>query len=81
MCHRGDGVRFADSGGRTAAQVLFGQVSDVHHRLEPVRADGGCTGSLVERCLATLDAGPGSPSNGGPVHLPAVSRVLESQAR
>ncbi|MEW2276015.1 IS5 family transposase [Streptomyces griseofuscus] len=47
-------VTAADTGDRIAAQVLLGQVADVHHRLELVWADGGYTGSLVEYCLATL---------------------------
>ncbi|MEU1562923.1 IS5 family transposase [Streptomyces mirabilis] len=47
-------VTAADTGDRIAAQVLLGQVADVHHRLELVWADGGYTGSLVEHCLATL---------------------------
>lgn len=47
-------VTAADTGDRIAAQVLLGQVADVHHRLELVWADGGCTGSLVEYCLATF---------------------------
>ncbi|MET7676988.1 transposase [Streptomyces seoulensis] len=29
-------------------------MTDAHHRLEPVWADGGYTGSLVEHCLAVL---------------------------
>jgi transposase len=47
-------VTAADTGDRIAAQVLLGQVADVHHRLELVWADGGYTGSLVEHCLARL---------------------------
>jgi transposase len=47
-------VTAADTGDRTAAQALLGQVADVHHRLELVWADGGYTGSLVEYCLATF---------------------------
>ncbi|MET7609452.1 IS5 family transposase [Streptomyces avermitilis] len=47
-------VTAADVGDRTAAQVMLGQVTDVHHRLELVWADGGYTGSLVEYCLATF---------------------------
>ncbi|WBO61583.1 transposase [Streptomyces camelliae] len=47
-------VTAADTGDHTAAQVLLGQVTDVHHRLELLWADGGYTGSLVEHCLATL---------------------------
>ncbi|WP_245703920.1 transposase [Streptomyces lushanensis] len=47
-------VTAADPGDRTSARVLLGQVADVHHRLELVRADGGCTGSLVAHCLTTL---------------------------
>ncbi|MGW2787419.1 hypothetical protein ACWC3X_40505 [Streptomyces populi] len=51
-------VAAAGTGDRTAAQVLLGQVADVHHRLELVRADGGCTGSLVEHCPTTLTPAP-----------------------
>ncbi|MEV7612053.1 IS5 family transposase [Streptomyces sp. NPDC089799] len=47
-------VTAADTGDRTAARVLLGQVADVHHRLELVWADGGYTGSLVAYCLTTL---------------------------
>jgi transposase len=47
-------VTAGDTGDRIAAQVLLGQVADVHHRLERVWADGGYTGSLVEYCLARL---------------------------
>jgi transposase len=47
-------VTGADVGDRTAAQVMLGQVTDVHHRLELVWADGGYTGALVEYCLATF---------------------------
>ncbi|MGW4874368.1 IS5 family transposase [Streptomyces chartreusis] len=47
-------VTAADTGDRIAAQVLLGQVADVHHRLALVWADGGYTGSLVEYCLATF---------------------------
>ncbi|MEU9918924.1 IS5 family transposase [Streptomyces sp. NPDC051001] len=47
-------VTAADTGDRIAAQVLLGQVADVHHRLELVWADGGYTGGLVEYCLATF---------------------------
>ena len=47
-------VTAADTGDRIAAQVLLRQVTDVHHRLELVWADGGYTGSLVENCLARL---------------------------
>ncbi|MGW6691836.1 IS5 family transposase [Streptomyces sp. NPDC054961] len=47
-------VTAADTGGRTAARVLLGQVTDVHHRLELIWADGGYTGSIVAHCLATL---------------------------
>ncbi|MEU2427120.1 IS5 family transposase [Streptomyces sp. NPDC007851] len=47
-------VTAADTGDRTAAQVLLRQVADAHHRLELVWADGGCTGNLVEHCLATF---------------------------
>ncbi|MFE3654635.1 MULTISPECIES: IS5 family transposase [unclassified Streptomyces] len=47
-------VTAADTGDRTAAHVLLGQVADVHHRLELVWADGGYTGSLLEHCLAAF---------------------------
>ncbi|MFF4185392.1 IS5 family transposase [Streptomyces sp. NPDC001691] len=47
-------VTAADTGDRIAAQELLGQVVDVHHRLELVWADGGCTGGLVAHCLATF---------------------------
>ncbi|MFB6504238.1 transposase [Streptomyces sp. NPDC002466] len=47
-------VTAADAGDRAAAQVLLEQVTDAYRRLALVRADGGCTGSLVEHCLATL---------------------------
>ncbi|MFJ8111000.1 transposase [Streptomyces sp. NPDC096132] len=47
-------VTAADTGDRAAAHVLLGQVTDAHHRLELVRADGGCTGNLVEHCLTVL---------------------------
>jgi transposase len=47
-------VTAADTGDRSAAHVLLGQVADVHHRLELVWADGGYTGSLVAYCLTTL---------------------------
>ncbi|MFE9782173.1 transposase [Streptomyces sp. NPDC005775] len=47
-------VTAADTGDRTAAQVLLEQVTHAHHRLELVWADGGYTGSLSEHCLATL---------------------------
>jgi transposase len=47
-------VTAADTGDRTAAQVLLRQVTDAHHRLELVWADGGYTGSLVVYCLATF---------------------------
>ncbi|MET7711696.1 IS5 family transposase [Streptomyces sp. NPDC005407] len=47
-------VTSADTGDRTAAQVLLKQVTDAHHRLALVWADGGYTGSLVEHCLAVL---------------------------
>ncbi|MEV5953562.1 transposase [Streptomyces sp. NPDC051987] len=32
---------------------MLRQVADAHHQLELVWADGGYTGSLIERCLAT----------------------------
>ena len=47
-------VTSADTGDRTAAQVLLRHVADAHHRLALVWADGGNTGSLVEYCLAAL---------------------------
>jgi transposase len=47
-------VTAADTGDRTAAQVLLRQVADAHHHLALVWADGGYTGSLVEHCLAAL---------------------------
>ncbi|MFH8337440.1 IS5 family transposase [Streptomyces sp. AM6-12] len=47
-------VTAADTGDRIAAQVLLGQVADVHARLELVWADGGYTGGLVAHCLTTL---------------------------
>ncbi|WNZ07355.1 IS5 family transposase [Streptomyces sp. 11x1] len=47
-------VTSADVGDRAAAQVLLARVADAHHRLALVWADGGCTGSLVEHCLATF---------------------------
>jgi transposase len=42
-------VTSAGIGDRAAAKVLLEQVTDAHHRLELVWADGGYTGSLVER--------------------------------
>jgi hypothetical protein len=57
-CDRGLllGVLFtaADTGDRTAAQVLLGQVADVHHQLELAWADGSYTGFLIAYCLTTL---------------------------
>lgn len=47
-------VTAADTGDRAAAQVLLEQVTDAHHQLALIWADGGYTGSLVEYCLATL---------------------------
>ncbi|MBA4862944.1 IS5 family transposase [Streptomyces sp. PSKA54] len=47
-------VTAADTGDRTAAQVLLAQVADAHHRLALVWADGGYTGSLIEFCLTSL---------------------------
>lgn len=44
----------ADTGDRSAAQVLLEQVTDARHQLELVWADGGYTGSLAEYCLAAL---------------------------
>src|SRR4051812_30052938 len=39
-------VTAAGTGDRIAAQVLLRQVTDVHHRLELVWADGGYTGKI-----------------------------------
>jgi transposase len=47
-------VTAADTGDRAAAQILLHQVTDVHHRLALIWADGGYTGSLVEHCLGAL---------------------------
>jgi transposase len=47
-------VTAADTQDRAAAQVLLAQVAAAHHLLVLVWADGGCTGSLVEYCRATL---------------------------
>lgn len=47
-------VTSADTGDRTAAQVLLAQTADAHHRLALIWADGGYMGSLVEYCLAAL---------------------------
>ncbi|KUL66453.1 hypothetical protein ACFV27_06930 [Streptomyces antimycoticus] len=47
-------VTGADAGDRTAAQVLLARVAAAHRRLELVRADGGCTGSLIARRLTAL---------------------------
>lgn len=47
-------VTTADVTDRTAAQVLPARVAAAHHRLALVRADGGCTGSLVEHCPAAF---------------------------
>jgi transposase len=47
-------ITSADVGDRAAAQILLHQVTDVHHRLALVWADGGYTGSLVEYCLAAF---------------------------
>lgn len=47
-------VTAADTGDRTAAQILLQHVADAHHLLELVWADGGYTGPLVEYCLAAL---------------------------
>ncbi|WP_260696022.1 transposase [Streptomyces sp. IB201691-2A2] len=38
----------------TSANIGDRQVTDVHHQLELVWADGGCTGPLVEYCLVTF---------------------------
>ncbi|MFG2979609.1 transposase [Streptomyces sp. NPDC048331] len=47
-------VTAADIGDRAAAKVLLERVTDAHHRLELVWADGGYTGSLVKHCLSAL---------------------------
>ncbi|MGW8452448.1 transposase [Streptomyces niveus] len=47
-------VTAADTGDRTAAHVLLGQVADTQHQLELVWSDGGYTGSLVAHCLTVL---------------------------
>jgi transposase len=47
-------VTAADAGDRAAANVLLERVVAAHRRLALVWADGGCTGSLVEHCLATF---------------------------
>lgn len=44
----------ADTGDRIAAEILLRQVSEAHHRLEMVWADGGYTGSLVQYCFTAL---------------------------
>jgi transposase len=50
-------VTAADTGDRTAAQVLLEQVAGAHHWLALVWAEGGYTGSLVDSCLAALALG------------------------
>ncbi|MDQ0946258.1 transposase [Streptomyces phaeochromogenes] len=47
-------VTAADTGDRTAAQMLLEQVVDAHHRLALVWADGGYTSSLVDCCFTAL---------------------------
>jgi transposase len=47
-------VTAADIGDRTAAQILLRHVTDAHHLLALVWADGGYTGSLIGYCLAAL---------------------------
>lgn len=47
-------VTSADTGDRTAAQILLAQVAEAHHRLELVWADGGYTGELITHCLTAL---------------------------
>ncbi|GAB2722777.1 IS5 family transposase [Kitasatospora kifunensis] len=47
-------VTAADTGDRTAAQVLMAQVADAHHLLELIWADGGYTGGLIEYCFTAL---------------------------
>ncbi|MES5824769.1 IS5 family transposase [Streptomyces sp. RG80] len=47
-------VTAADVGDRAAAQVLLRQVTDAHHQLELVWADGGYTGPLVAHCFTVL---------------------------
>ncbi|MFB7476848.1 IS5 family transposase [Kitasatospora sp. NPDC056184] len=44
----------ADVGDRAAAEMLLAQVTDAHHLLELVWADGGYTGGLITFCLAAL---------------------------
>ncbi len=44
----------ADTGDRAAAQILLAQVTEAHHRLELVWADGGYTGELITHCLTAL---------------------------
>ncbi|MEU6524071.1 transposase [Streptomyces sp. NPDC046924] len=51
-------VTAADTGDRTAAKELLAQVTDAHHRLNPIWADGGYTGHLVEYCLAAFTLVP-----------------------
>nr|WP_306284204.1 IS5 family transposase [Streptomyces sp. Termitarium-T10T-6] len=47
-------VTAADTGDRAAAKALLKRVTDAHHRLALVWADGGYTGSLGEHCLAAF---------------------------
>ncbi|MFE4658279.1 IS5 family transposase [Streptomyces hydrogenans] len=47
-------VTAADIDDRAAAQFLLAQVAAAHHRLALVWADGGYTGSLVDRSLVVL---------------------------
>jgi transposase len=47
-------VTAANTGDRTAAQVLLEQVAGAHHRLGLVWADGGYAGSLVDYCFTVL---------------------------
>ncbi|MFE6491781.1 transposase [Streptomyces sp. NPDC057748] len=47
-------VTAADVGDCAAARILLEQVAAAHHRLALVWADGGCTGSLIEHCLAAF---------------------------
>ncbi|MFJ2954657.1 transposase [Streptomyces sp. NPDC087270] len=44
----------ADTGDRAAAQTLLARVTEAHHRLEMVWADGGYTGGIITHCLTAL---------------------------
>ncbi|MFD7164735.1 transposase [Streptomyces violascens] len=47
-------VTAADTGDRLAAHVLLRQVTDAHHQLALIWADGGYTGGLIEYSLTVL---------------------------